>query len=288
MSSLQGAAFTLSPSTSADRAEASQAFDKSELDKQLEDAIFGATFERSVSPPRHSGHISFGAPGRSSLRSSPFDKHKPSRNINFDLNASDKESLKASIACETGHVPNYGGQAPFGFYDSRRSPACSSNGVNAFLKWNPDKSKYCCDATPDSNQIIMERSLNNVKNMVKGVTIDPKSLPYFNHAVGKYLRHFNLVNPDRDEQMREEDKMRALRKQFLKLMPRPEYEAKSLREEGAGHTRDGANQLWETAFARLPSSTPSEGGRARTRVKRHVSKRHTRKQFKKSRHSRRR
>ena len=286
MSSLQVAAFTVSPPNLADMDEARRALAQSVDDKTLEDAIFGATFERSVSPPRHSGHISFGAPGRSILRSSPFAKS--SKKINFDLNDSDKESLKASIACETGHVPNYGGQAPFGFYDTRPSPACSSNGVNAFLKWNPDKSKYCCDATPDSNQILMERSLNNVKNMVKGVTIDPKSLPFFNHAVGKYLRHFNLVNPDRDEQMREEDKMRALRKQFLKLMPRPEYEAKSLREEGAGHTRDGANQLWETAFALLPSSTPSEGGRARTRVKRHVSKRHTRKQFKKSRHSRRR
>ena len=130
--------------------------------------------------------------------------------------------------------------------------------------------------------------MNNIKNMVKGVSIDTKSLPFFKHAVGKYLRHFNLVNTDRDVQTREHDKMIALGNQFLKLMPRPAFEEKSLREEGAGHTRDGANQLWGTKFERLSYSTHGEGGRARTRVKRHVSKRHIRKQFKKSRHSRRR
>ena len=287
----EGEHHTVSPHNETDREAAIEAFRTSAFDEQVQSDALNQSFgARSVSPPR--SHVTLGTPGRSSLRSDPYAR-KPLKPQFYYL-PNGQEYLKSHMQCDPGHSPTFGNSIPFSLYETthlvkdvtgRRnerpgSSACIHNSPNIYLSWDSDKSKYCCNSRPDSNQMIMDKCMQNIKSMLSGVAIDRKSIHLLNHAIAKYLKYFKLEHSSFAEDSlvaAEIAKMDRLRRAFETNLEK-EPHAKSKREEIRQLSRPEANALWGATYARLTnpskreptaeelSAKLAEGGR--TRVKR--------------------
>jgi hypothetical protein len=292
----EGDAFTISAHNSVDRAEAAAAADQSVLDQQRQLDAFSKMFgTRSVSPDRPSrpifldklgkdklGKDKLGKDklGKGALRSHPYQP-KPFRPEFFYLDDG-SEYLKAAMQCDPGHVPNYDNNVPFLMYTHKPSSACSKNGNNKYLSWDSDKGKYCCQATPDTSEKIMEKSLQNIEHMVSGVAINRRSFDRLDKALTKYFIHFSLLNRGNpDLIVKKQLEMYNLIQKY-KTDLTTDKEARSKRRERATPlTVTEANKLWGSTHGALSASSAAEPnaddllkkGGGRSRVKRNRSKR---------------
>ena len=282
----EGDAFTISAHNSVDRAEAAAAADQSVLDQQRQLDAFSKMFgTRSVSPDRPSRPIFLDKLGKDklgkgALRSHPYQP-KPFRPEFFYLDDG-SEYLKAAMQCDPGHVPNYDNNVPFLMYTHKPSSACSKNGNNKYLSWDSDKGKYCCQATPDTSEKIMEKSLQNIEHMVSGVAINRRSFDRLDKALTKYFIHFSLLNRGNpDLIVKKQLEMYNLIQKY-KTDLTTDKEARSKRRERATPlTVTEANKLWGSTHGALSASSAAEPnaddllkkGGGRSRVKRNRSKR---------------
>jgi hypothetical protein len=261
---LAGDEHTVSPCNSVDQQQASTAAAASDLleKQQLDvmDEVFGPT---SVSPDRSSRATYIGRPSiGSSLRSNPYTQ-KPFRSEFYQRDG--KEYQKSHFECDKGHIPKFGNDIPFSLYNNTPSNACLHNDANKYLSWDHSKSKYCCQAEPDSNETIMVRSKQVVYNMATRVSIDQKTLSSLNYAIAKYLKYYGLVHPDTLDQ--EKQKMSRLRRTFLTHLTGDRGEPKSRRmERDAPLTSEAATEMFNIMH---PSS---EGGRSKKRNSKFKSK----------------
>jgi hypothetical protein len=155
--------------------------------------VFGEQSVRSVSPDRkhtYRGSISMG----STLRAHPYTRTNLPRTAFYDR-PNGEEYMKSDMKCAEGHIPRFAkDQLPFLSYGHLPQTACSRNGTNKFLVWDDAKSKYCCHDKSDPMVKIMERSLQNIYNMVTKSDIHYKSLPYLEAAIDKYLFYYDMTN----------------------------------------------------------------------------------------------
>jgi hypothetical protein len=140
------------------------------------------------------------------------------------------------------------------------------------LAWDDDKSKYCCQDRPDSNKTIMERSFQNIYNMVTKSDIHYKSNPYLEDAIKKYLFYFHLVNTNDAALIAETEKMNTLKtKLTTELSTDPEEKSRRVEREGDDLTKAEATRIFNIAYPDVVD--PREGGRC----KKHKSKSRTKK-----------
>jgi len=274
----------VSPSNSVDRQQAADAARLSSNIEKLQFGImdnvfgvFGVFGSHSVSPPRASSHSYSGLPSTgSSLKKQPYSRNLPHPEF---YQTDGKEYLKLRKKCEDGHIPKFGkNDIPFVLYENTPSSACSRNVENPHLSWDSSKSKYCCQPNPDSNETIMTRAKQVVRNMATRVTIDDKSYPYFNHAVEKYLKYYGLVHPGETDKLDDEEAKMLRLKSSLKIRLTPGRELKSTRMERQELlTNEQANAAWGTIFQKLQKSTELEGGRTKRNKSRKPKSRKSRK-----------
>ena len=258
-----GAPFVVSPRTEMDEEDSILAASESAARQEKQLAALDAFDEKEASvSPRPSSSRVFRPPTRPALKTESY-QGKPYK-LAFYTDEGGNEYMKSALKCDEGHVPIYNNSIPFILYDDIPSKACQTNGINQYLSWNSDKSKYCCQPEPDSNNIMMERCKQMILNMLSSVRIDSKTLPYFNYVVKKYLKYHSRVHPDLSPEV-ERQKMIELRNIFMENLT-PGHEVKSARAERVvPMTSAHANEMWEAIHARLPTSTPPEGGKPKSR-----------------------
>jgi hypothetical protein len=178
----------------------------------------------------------------------------------------DGKCQKSHLECDQGHIPKFGNDIPFSLYNNTPSNACLHNDANKYLSWDHSKSKYCCQAEPDSNETIMVRSKQVVYNMATRVSIDQKTLSLLNYAIQKYLKYYGLVHPDTLDQ--EKQKMSKVRRTFLTHLTGDRGEPKSTRMEPDEplFTSEAATERFNTMYQ------SSEGGRSKKRNSKFKSK----------------
>ena len=197
----------------------------------------------------------------------PFRSRSRSGPRTVEVQFTETDGMK----CAEGHIPEYKNQIPFDLYSRHPARVCLKNGPNRYLVWDNTKSKYCCQPEPDSNRTIMERSLQNIYNMVTKSDINYKSLPSLKVAIDKYLRYYDLVNNDDASLIAETEKMNTLKIELTRELSR-DYEEKSQRDERGTRiwTHEEANRIFKLAY---PDVEASRGGRS----KKHKSKSRTNK-----------
>ena len=271
MAELLGEEFNVSPNNSQDRKDAANAAVQSRLAEEAHNKLlqnaFGPQAGRSISPERkHTYGTSKNLPISTLSR-------KRSRSRTDRVQFTETDGMK----CAEGHIPKYDkDQLPFLSYGKDPINACLHNNPNNFLVWDPTKSKYCCQPVPDSNQTIMERSLQNIYDMVTKSDIHYKSRPYLEAAITKYLRYYDLVNNDSALLIAETEKMNTLKTNLTSDLSR-EHEERSLRAERAGEplTKAEATRIFNLAYPDVVDGfqAPQGGGRS----KNHNSKSRTKK-----------
>ena len=212
------------------------------LDRQEQKSLLTQLSGEQVSE-QHLPHV-FGRNGKSAIRAHQYNDHRV--HVRHRVRILDEAVNKEGLKCDAGHKPVYDKNSIplFGEYGDEPAAACSNNASNVYLTWDDSKYKYCCASEPDSNEVIMNHSKNNIIRMLQSVAINEKSLEDLEYAIDKYLVYYHRVNPGGyDVEKAHMDKIKGA---FLVKLTSGR-EKKSLRlERERPLTAVEANALWET------------------------------------------
>lgn len=265
-----GEPLIVSQTNSVDRGAAANAAAESRLAQEayhqtLQNA-FGAQADGSVSPGRT--HTYDGTSEILPVSTLGMKRRRP-RTVGVQFTETD------GMKCAEGHIPEYKNQIPFDLYSNLPVSVCLKNDPNIYLAWDDDKSKYCCKPTPDDDERIMERSLQNIYNMVTKSDIHYKSIGSLKAAIKKYLRYYDLVNNNDQMLIDETKKMNTLKTNLTRDLSQ-DYEERGKRVERGGPllTKAEANKIFNIAYSDVvDGQAPRDGGRS----KKHKSKSRTKK-----------